>query len=407
MADIRKRTGKKGTTYQVRYPSKATQSGYAFKSFETLKEARAFREDTNSREALDASRGIHTDIKTVADGVEKWLDVCEHEGRGGREPVTKYTLKTYQYRAGIIKAYDWPGNLHELAAPDIVEFRSWLLRNHSRDQARKVLSYFHSMIIEMVNRGVIAHDIASAIRITATSRYDEPVKIPTLADIKALLRAADKLANSKNAQIEKTWQRYRPMLYLAVDSGMRPQEYVALPKFNVKETGVMVDRALDAGGKEISVTKTPAGRRFIDLSRDTLNMVQHYAENFAVPSKYDLVFPVANGRWLSTNNWRRRGFIAASTEAGLVDIVEDEEGKQVEVPRYKPYDLRHFYASMLIEKRVNLKRIQRLMGHSDIQTTLNVYGHVIEKVEEEEPVDAGILSDINRTYCGNSVADNY
>ncbi len=40
---------------------------------------------------------------------------------------------------------------------------------------------------------------------------------------------------------------------------------------------------------EISVTKTPAGHRFIDLSPDTLRMVQHYVEKHApVPNKYDL-----------------------------------------------------------------------------------------------------------------------
>src|SRR4051794_17413340 len=35
MADIRKRIGGRGTTYQVRYPSKATKSGYAYKTFLT------------------------------------------------------------------------------------------------------------------------------------------------------------------------------------------------------------------------------------------------------------------------------------------------------------------------------------------------------------------------------------
>ena len=36
---------------------------------------------------------------------------------------------------------------------------------------------------------------------------------------------------------------------------------------------------------------------------------------------------------------------------------------------------------MLIDQRVNLKRIQTLMGHRNIQTTLNVYGHLIERAE--------------------------
>ena len=52
MADIRKRSGSKGITYQVRYPSKASKSGYAFKTFSTLKEAREFRETNKKRMEL-------------------------------------------------------------------------------------------------------------------------------------------------------------------------------------------------------------------------------------------------------------------------------------------------------------------------------------------------------------------
>jgi integrase len=37
-------------------------------------------------------------------------------------------------------------------------------------------------------------------------------------------------------------------------------------------------------------------------------------------------------------------------------------GQKVERPKSTPYDPRHFYASMLVEKLVNLKRLQTLMG---------------------------------------------
>jgi len=46
MADIRKRQGKKGVTYQVRYPNKSTKSGFSFATFKTMKEARAFTENS-------------------------------------------------------------------------------------------------------------------------------------------------------------------------------------------------------------------------------------------------------------------------------------------------------------------------------------------------------------------------
>jgi len=399
MSDIRKRTGKRGATYQVRYPCEATKTGYAYKTFDTMKEARAWLESGRAREA---GQSVDRPV-SVDEGVKIWLDTCEKEGRGGRSPVTKYTLKTYRYRAGIITQYPWPKPLNELAAPDVVEFRSWLLRNHSRDQARKVLSYFHSMVLELVNRGLLKHDFAAGVKVAAASRYDEPVTIPSEQDIQEMLRAADRLANSKNARIAKTWERYRPMLYLAIDSGMRPQEYLVVARSSFDDRGVRVDRALDAGGKRISVTKTVSGRRYIDLSPETLDMIRYYADRIAPKNKYDLAFPTENGRWLSSNNWRRRGFVAACIEAGLV-TTEEVDGEIVETPKYKPYDLRHFYASMLIENRVNLKRIQKLMGHSDIQTTLNVYGHVIERVEFEQESRTCLISGLGQNSCGKSVA---
>ncbi|MCH8313445.1 MAG: site-specific integrase, partial [Nitrospinae bacterium] len=220
MADIRKRVGRKGTTYQVRYPSKAVKSGYAFKTFDTLKEARGFVE---SGKTLEPQSNHHSEIKSVKQATDMWLNICEKEGLNGREPVTPYTSKNYEYRASFITAYDWQKEIHELTPPDIVAFRSWLLRsNISRVVAGKVLSSFQSIMKEMTIRGVLPHNVAAGICIRADSRYQEPVVIPSKNEIVALLAAADKLANSKNALTARTWQRYRPMLYLAVDSGMRP-----------------------------------------------------------------------------------------------------------------------------------------------------------------------------------------
>lgn len=70
---------------------------------------------------------------------------------------------------------------------------------------------------------------------------------------------------------------------------------LVLAKGSLKATGVEVDQALEGGGTEIAVTKTRARRRFIDLSLDTLAMVQHYADKHAIKNAYDLVFPTSTG----------------------------------------------------------------------------------------------------------------
>jgi integrase len=63
-------------------------------------------------------------------------------------------------------------------------------------------------------------------------------------------------------------------------------------------------------------------------------------------------------------------------------IIEDKKEKTV-------YDgvgfhaLRHTFAIRLLEKNVNIKIINDLLGHKDIQTTLNIYTHVTVDAKKE------------------------
>ena len=394
MSDIRKRIGEKGTTYQVRYARPGTKTGYAFKTFDTMKAARAWLE---SGVVQRRNTPVHEGPRTVEAATDLWLRICEKEGLNGREPVSLYTCENYQYRAGFIKAYAWKKELQELTTPDVVAFRSWLLRGAlSRVVAGKVLSSFHSVMKEMTIRGHMPHNPAIGVSIRADSRYQEVVTVPSRRDIVALLAAADALANSKNLTIANAWQRYRPMLYLAVDSGMRPQEYIALGRSALRPTGVQVERAIEGGWRSITVTKTASGRRFIDLSEETLEMVRHYADHLAIPNTYDLFFPAESGRWICRRNWQRRGFETACEKAGLMEQVE-VDGQIIDQVKYRPYDLRHFFASMLIAQKVNLKKIQTLMGHANIETTLNVYGHLLEEAEVGPREALGLLGHLDRS----------
>ncbi|MBQ5799971.1 MAG: tyrosine-type recombinase/integrase, partial [Oscillospiraceae bacterium] len=40
------------------------------------------------------------------------------------------------------------------------------------------------------------------------------------------------------------------------------------------------------------------------------------------------------------------------------------------------HELRHSCASLLINQGIGLKEVQDWMGHSDISTTANIYGHL-------------------------------
>jgi len=393
MSDIRKRTGPKGTTYQVRYPSKATKSGYAYATFATRKEAVAFVESGKARRS---GGSVHAEIKTVSDAIDKWLEICEHEGRHGKDPVTDAVLENYQRRANFMKRYDWDRPVHELEAPDIVKFRSWLLKTLTRDQARTTLSSFHSVLLEMQSRGILIADPASGITIHQ-SRYKEPVSIPSLEEMDTILVTCDRLANSKNQSVAKAWERYRAMIYLAADSGMRPQEYIALPIAGLLQNGVRVIQAVDRSNR-IGPPKTQAGRRFIPVGADTLDMARHYAQKHG---QGNLVFPSRDGNGHQPYRYfLRRGWHKLMEEAGLIEDAREGD-KEMFRPKYTPYSLRHFFASMLIHQNKNLKFIQTVMGHKNIKLTFDVYGHIIKEKEVAELEDfPGILKMIQPSAVG-------
>jgi len=53
------------------------------------------------------------------------------------------------------------------------------------------------------------------------------------------------------------------------------------------------------------------------------------------------------------------------------------------LPKIRFHDLRHTHATMLIQQNVNVKLISERLGHTDIQTTLNTYSHVLPTMQRE------------------------
>ena len=87
------------------------------------------------------------------------------------------------------------------------------------------------------------------------------------------------------------------------------------------------------------------------------------------PNAQYLVFPNKAGRTINHNNLIQRHFYPALEKAGL--------------PKIRFHDLRHTYASLLIEQGENIKYIQNQLGHSSPTVTLNVYSHLMKSVNQE------------------------
>lgn len=348
-----------------------------------MKAACAFTETLGTLIHVEREQQLH-----VTEAVQKWLRVCEKIGRDGREKVEPETLKEYRRRARVIEAYSWDKQLHELEPADVVRFRNWLLENRSRDLARRTLSSFHSILIEMKHQGHLKTDPAAGITVKSGGRYEDDegeIQIPTDKEMRAILAAADSMGE-KNDYMRKCWARYRPLIYLAAFTGMRPSEYRGLSWDDVRSDHVMIRQRADRTGI-IGPVKSRAGRRKIFLPEFVVEMLRVWRSE-CPSSPADLVFPTSTGKPMLLNSIRFGAWIPLLKEVGLT---EARDGTR-DLPKYSPYSLRHYYASKLIESKKDLKFIQQAMGHSKIEVTFNVYGHLIRDREDQHKQHAEELA---------------
>ena len=75
------------------------------------------------------------------------------------------------------------------------------------------------------------------------------------------------------------------------------------------------------------------------------------------------MFLTPAGHPVDGDNLRRRVFYRLLEQAGLRKI--------------RLHDLRHTYASLLIQQGESLAYVQQQLGHSSVQVTVDVYGHLI------------------------------
>ncbi len=57
------------------------------------------------------------------------------------------------------------------------------------------------------------------------------------------------------------------------------------------------------------------------------------------------------------------------------------------LPNFSCHTLRHTFTTRLIESGMNIKVIQEALGHSDIQTTLNIYADVTKELKQQQFVE--------------------
>lgn len=174
---------------------------------------------------------------------------------------------------------------------------------------------------------------------------------------------------------------YKALFYVAVTTGMRQGELFGLKWADIQwSSGVIhlqrqVQRVTGQSWSFVE-PKTKSGWRTITLGERTLQVIREHKvlqqqAKITAGERWhenDLVFPSSVGTPRDPSNLRIE-FNKVLTKAGLQKI--------------RFHDLRHTAASLLLNHRVPVIVVSRMLGHSKPSVTLDIYGHLYNEMQDE------------------------
>lgn len=166
------------------------------------------------------------------------------------------------------------------------------------------------------------------------------------------------------------------LILLLNGTGMRIGEVLGLQHEDIGDGSdyiIYVKKRLNPNGARIKTVE-----RVIPVIPELLQMYNNYLI-------YE--YPEVESNYLFVNIWE--GKIGMPMKAGVINTMFSRLSKKTGIKVY-PHLFRHTYATRLLKAGASPERVKYLLGHKSVETTLDVYSHVISEadlirvIEQEE-----------------------
>jgi len=263
--------------------------------------------------------------------------------------------------------------LPELGSVKLTALRPEQLQNFyatklSKGYSKRTVQYLHSIIHKALEQalqwGLVPRNVADAVQAPRPSR-----KAPEMLSQEQLEKFIE---STQDHPLYALW-------VTAITTGMRKAELLGLRWSDVDfDSGIIhinqVAQSVHHHGILISEPKTEKSRRSIDLPRVTVAALRlHKQKQEGIRASVrewknlDLVFPTKLGTPIGSSNVLTY-FHAALEKAGL--------------PKVNFHSLRHLHSTLLLMAGIHPKIVQERLGHSRIDTTMDIYSHVIPGMQK-------------------------
>ena len=361
----RKKKAARGSKWKARYTDPAGRDRR--RTFERKMDAEKFLERIGTE--MQTSEWI--DPKTTKSRFDDWVEVwwkttvkLAPSTRRGYEKMLRLYLRP-KFDGRKINSIEWLEV--ELFATSLLE------RELSAKTVRETLSVLSLIMKTAMRTRVIRENPAAGHTMPSRRQRTQILDMPEIVSL-----------------VAHTEERYRPAIWLLVLAGLRASELCGLRVMDIDWQGntltVNEVQMWVKGELVVKGPKTASGVRTIPLPAwliadiSAVMNVRAASAGIAILAT-DRLFTSPTGKpMLDHTIWR------------IVNRAQESAG----LPRFRPYDLRHSHASLLINLGAHPKAISERMGHTEIGVTMNVYGHLFEGAQGQLTQDLDDLLERSR-----------
>ena len=344
MAYFRKRNN---NTWEYRISYKDSTGNNKIKSksgFKTKTEAKQF--------ALEAELMLSNDTMTdknvlISDFFDRWAEIHK------RPHISEVTWQKYKQTKKHIEMYMPNIKIIDITATYYQEVLNQFGQKYSQETIENFHYHIKSAMKIAVHEKIIDANFADFAK-AKSQKQPRSVEDKFLQEDEYL-----SLINETESNIK--YKSYFT-LYLIAVTGLRFAEALGLTWDDIDWEAdiISINKTWNYSiTNDWADTKNEASKRKVPISNKTLDLLRDYQSNFWEFNECNrIIFGVSN--------------------AACNKTLKRLTGKNVH-----PHSLRHTYASFLILKGIDLISISKILGHENLNITLKVYAHQLEKLENK------------------------
>lgn len=314
---------------------------------------------------LDDGTYMEPTKNTVSEWLEVWLETYV------RFSVKPYTLDAYQR---VCRNYLSPAlgmlRLSALTAPQIQRFYNSLLmeKNLSPKAVRNIHGIFHRAMEQAVKLGMIRSNPTELCDLPKARRKDiHPMEQDKIGAFLTAIKG----------------NKYELLYLVTLFTGMRQGEVLGLTwdcvdfTHNTLYVNKQLQKTKKVGGSYTLAPTKNSRARMVTAAPSVMALLKKQRSS------------QAQAQLLAGSEWENRWGLVFTNELGghlthfTVYKHFKEAVKAIGLDEERFHDLRHSYAVAAIESGDDIKTVQSNLGHATASFTLDVYGHVSQKMRQQ------------------------